>query len=196
MGNTKLTISIMLKLLLVLCSFGYSIHVYAQMPLEPEASSVSRHIVEITRDKDMKCIQCHKEAKHSLHGSHGENVLKKRGSEINCTTCHGNIGPDHRENGSTVTKFHSAQSKTAPHKQHLSQQEILQANEQCVACHTPHDLQKANWTHDVHAKNLTCSNCHQVHAKKAKVLDMDATQKVKMCVDCHADFNPKKEQQE
>jgi cytochrome c-type protein NrfB len=48
----------------------------------------------------------------------------------------------------------------------------------------------------VHAKNLTCSNCHSVHAEKAKVLSFDHKEKIKMCVDCHKDFNDKREEQE
>ncbi len=44
-----------------------------------------------------------------------------------------------------------------------------------------------------HAQNLTCSNCHDVHATEAKVLGLDKKQTIKLCVDCHSDFNQKKE---
>ncbi|MDW3170866.1 cytochrome c3 family protein, partial [Vibrio sp. Y184] len=47
---------------------------------------------------------------------------------------------------------------------------------------------ESNWTHDVHAKNLPCSNCHDVHAAKTKALSYDRKQLIKQCVDCHSQF--------
>ncbi len=85
-----------------------------------------------------------------------------------------------------------------------------------MECHDATSLQQASWTHDVHALNLTCSNCHDVHiaTKKSKRMKTKARIKKKndtgvnvlefeshkdiigMCVDCHADFNQLKDKQE
>lgn len=194
MGNTKLTMAMMLQSLLVLCLLGFSINVLADDGVPSTSVTSERYKVEFTRDKDYKCTQCHKDSKHTLAGSHGQNVVDVLGKPVTCTDCHGNIGPDHRDGGSTVTKFFDAQSQAGTDKQQLSQEMILQANNSCMDCHSSDNLREASWTHDVHAKNLTCSNCHDVHAQDAKVLSYDRKMKIKMCVDCHADFNHKREE--
>jgi cytochrome c-type protein NrfB len=194
MGNTKLTMAIMLQSLLALCLLGFSINVLADDGVPSHSATSERYKVEFTRDKDYKCTQCHKDSQHTLAESHGQNVVDVLGKPANCTDCHGNIGPDHRDGGSTVTKFSAAQSQAGTDKHQLSQEKILQANLACTDCHSPENLREKSWTHDVHAKNLTCSNCHDVHAKAAKVLSFDRKAKIKMCVDCHADFNHKREE--
>lgn len=193
MGNIKLAIVIMLKSLLAFCLYGYSLHAVADASIVQSQNKQARHEVTLIRDKDYKCIQCHKDSKQTLAGSHGENAHKALGREINCTECHNNIGADHREGAPSVVKYSSAQSRVGTDKSHLSPQEIIKANSQCVDCHQPQELRDSSWTHDVHAQNLTCSNCHDVHAKEAKVLGLDRQQQIKMCVDCHSDFNQLKE---
>ncbi|GAL26022.1 cytochrome c-type protein NrfB precursor [Vibrio variabilis] len=151
--------------------------------------------MELIRDKDYKCIQCHKDSKQTLAGSHGENVVEIRGAAPSCTDCHSNIGPDHRDGASTVVKYHAAQSQPGTDKTWLDPEAILKVNSRCTDCHQPQYLREDSWTHDVHAKNLTCTNCHSVHAEKAKVLSYDHKAKIKMCVDCHKDFNEKREEE-
>lgn len=194
MGKIKLAIAIMLKSLLALCLYGYSLHAVAQSQETEVVPSSARHEVSLQRDKDYKCIQCHKDAKQTLWESHGKLVTEDLGRDITCTDCHNNIGPDHREGAPDITKYHSAQSQSGTSKVYLNPDLILKANSQCVDCHQPVDLRESSWTHDVHAKNLTCSNCHDVHASKAKVLGLDRKQTIKLCVDCHSDFNNKKEE--
>ncbi|MCJ2376514.1 cytochrome c nitrite reductase pentaheme subunit [Vibrio sp. ZSDZ34] len=196
MGNIKLTMGMMLQALLLLCLYGFSINAFADETTSETSVESERHKVSLIRDKDYKCVQCHKDSKETLHGSHGDNAFENLGKEVNCTNCHSNIGPDHRDGGSTVIKYHDAQSQPGTNKVLLSQEAILKANSQCTECHQPQYLRKDSWTHDVHAKNLTCSNCHSVHAEKAKVLSFDHKEKIKMCVDCHKDFNDKREEQE
>ncbi|WP_117235159.1 cytochrome c nitrite reductase pentaheme subunit [Vibrio maerlii] len=198
MGNIKLTIVIMLKSLLAFCLYGYSLHAVANEVVATEAANSSaRHEVELIRDKDYKCIQCHKDSQQTIHQTHTVEKLEEVGNPLNCTTCHGNIGPDHREGAPVVTKYAPMQSQQGTQKVHVSQAEILDANGQCMNCHTSENLQQVNWTHDVHAQNLTCSNCHDVHAvKQAKVLSFDRKEKIKMCVDCHSDFNQLKMKEE
>jgi len=194
MGSFKLTIAIMLKLLFAFCLSGYSLHAIADESVIADKSSPARHEVTLIRDRDYKCTQCHKDSKETLSGSHGENAHESLGREVNCTNCHNNIGPDHRDGAPLVTKFSSAQSQPGTDKTLLSQEEILQNNGQCMDCHTNRYLRSKSWTHDVHAQNLTCSNCHTVHASKAKVLSADHKSQIKMCVDCHSDFNQLKEE--
>ncbi|MCG9630847.1 cytochrome c nitrite reductase pentaheme subunit [Vibrio sp. Isolate30] len=194
MGNIKLAIVIMLKSLLAFCLYGYSIHAVAES-VEITPAESNRHEVELIRDKDYKCVQCHKDSKETLLGSHGVDAHNIVGREINCTDCHSNISPDHREGAPEVIKYRSAQSQEGTNKVFLDPQQILQANSGCTDCHKPEYLQEDNWTHDVHAKNLTCSNCHDVHANKSKVLSLDKKQTIKLCVDCHSDFNQKKEEE-
>lgn len=72
--------------------------------------------------------------------------MQKLGKEANCTDCHGNIGPDHRDGASTVTKFSDAQSQAGTGKTHLSTDAILQANNTCMDCHSSENLREASWT--------------------------------------------------
>ncbi|OIQ25576.1 cytochrome c nitrite reductase pentaheme subunit [uncultured Vibrio sp.] len=194
MGNIKLAIAIMLKSLLAFCLYGYSLHAVADTSTLQSEDTTGRHEVTLIRDKDYKCVQCHKDSKETLAGSHGEEAHSILGREVNCTDCHNGIGPDHREGAPEVNKFSSAQSKQGTEKVFLDPELILDANSQCTECHTPSKLQEKSWTHDVHAKNLTCSNCHDVHANKAKVLGIERKETIQMCVDCHSDFNQKEEE--
>lgn len=190
MGNIKLTIVIMLKSLLAFCLYGYSLHAVADTSAMPSEGKSTRHEVTLIRDKDYKCIQCHKDSQNTIHQTHTVEKFAEVGKTLNCTTCHGNIGPDHREGAPVVKKYGPAQSQHGTEKIQLSQKQILDANGNCMNCHVPENLREGSWTHDVHAKNLTCSNCHDVHgAKKSGVLSMERKETIQLCVDCHSDFN-------
>ncbi len=188
MGNIKLTIETMLKLLFVFAIYGFTIAAHATSSEPIEGAQAERHQVELIRDRDYKCLQCHKDAKETLNLSHDPQALLSQGKQLNCTNCHSNIGPDHREGAPDVIKFSAAQSKEVHDKVFLDPSMILKANSQCVDCHAPTQLRESHWTHDVHAKNLTCSNCHDVHAAKTKALSYDRKQLIKQCVDCHSEF--------
>lgn len=178
----------MLKLLFVFAIYGFSIAAHATSSEPIEGAQAERHQVELIRDRDYKCLQCHKDAKETLNLSHDPQALLSQGKQLNCTNCHSNIGPDHREGAPDVIKFSAAQSKEVHDKVFLDPSMILKANGQCVDCHAPTQLRESHWTHDVHAKNLTCSNCHDVHAAKTKALSYDRKQLIKQCVDCHSEF--------
>ncbi|MCX2789211.1 cytochrome c nitrite reductase pentaheme subunit [Vibrio sp. Sgm 5] len=188
MGNIKLAIETMLKLLFIFAVYGFSIAAHATSSELVEGAQTERHQVELIRDRDYKCLQCHKDAKDTLNLSHDPQALLSQGKQLNCTNCHSNIGPDHREGASEVIKFSAVQSQAVHDKVFLDPSLILKANSQCVDCHTPLKLRESHWTHDVHAKNLTCSNCHDVHAAKAKALAYDRKELIKQCVDCHSEF--------
>ena len=226
MGNLKLTIVIMLKSLLILCLYGFSLNVAAETSatspsaevtsVTKEAKPVKKKVVRKRRSKDDKCLKCHNAAKVTLHGSHGEKAEEVFGKAITCESCHNKVGTKHRKGAKKVTKYASAQSQSGTKKTLLSKEEVFKANKECVECHEAKSLQEASWTHDVHAMNLTCSNCHDVHiasdeSKKIKskarlkkktdtgvnVLLFDNHKSiVNMCVDCHADFNKMAAKQE
>ncbi|WP_070962796.1 cytochrome c nitrite reductase pentaheme subunit [Vibrio sonorensis] len=189
MGKIKLAIVIMLKIILAFCLYGYSLHVVSDSNISKQREQEDRHVVTPIRDKDYKCTQCHKDAKETLLQSHGEGSQKILQRELTCTECHNNIGPDHREGAPQVIKYSSAQSEHGSNKTFLTPEEVLKANQLCTDCHQPQYLQEDSWTHDVHADNLTCSNCHDVHGNKGKVLSLDHKEKIQLCVDCHSDFN-------
>ncbi len=188
MDNLKLTMATMLKTVLMLCLCGFSLQTLAE---SDPADFGKQHEVMPQRNPDYKCIQCHKDAQETLRQSHGEGVIDVVGRNITCTDCHGDIGPEHRVTADKVTTYDSAQSQPSESKQHLSPSEILNANRYCTDCHQSQDLQEQHWTHDVHAQNLTCSNCHAVHGHQQGVLGTERKQLAEMCVDCHADFSHK-----
>ncbi|MDG2898609.1 cytochrome c nitrite reductase pentaheme subunit, partial [Vibrio parahaemolyticus] len=104
MGNIKLTIETMLKLLFVFAIYGFSIAAHATSSEPIEGAQAERHQVELIRDRDYKCLQCHKDAKETLNLSHDSQALLSQGKQLNCTNCHSNIGPDHREGAPHVIK--------------------------------------------------------------------------------------------
>ena len=192
MANIKLTIAIMLKSLLILCLYGFSINVYSETASDTAKLEPERKKLVISR-KDKQCIKCHKKSYDSLHGSHGYNAVDELGKQVKCADCHNKISSRHRNGAPKVTKYFEAQSQVGTNKRVLSQAEILAANKECTDCHKPDELRENYWTHDVHAKNLTCTNCHNVHASNAKVLGFDHKQIVQLCVDCHSDFSDVKQ---
>lgn len=207
MANSKLTIAIMLKSLLILCLYGFSVNhaTAASKSNTSEAQSAKKPVSLKLSRNDKKCLQCHKKADKSLHVTHGQAAADILGKPVGCIDCHNKIGPQHKRKSDKVTKFASAQSQPGTKKKLLSHDEVLKANKECIDCHEPKQLQKASWTHDVHALNLTCSNCHDVHltskGKQQKlvrkrrpkdpgvnVLQFDDHKTlVKMCVNCHSD---------
>lgn len=83
MGNIKLAIVIMLKSILAFSFYGYSFSAIADTSVATEATDSSRFQVELIRDRDYKCVQCHKDSKETLSGSHGEDAHKILGREVN-----------------------------------------------------------------------------------------------------------------
>ncbi|MCK5819816.1 MAG: cytochrome c nitrite reductase pentaheme subunit [Psychromonas sp.] len=204
MGNIKLAIRTAINLLFFSCLYGFSLTVSADVPTisVPTAEQVDangKYIVHKIRDKDYACVQCHQESKKTLHGTHSLEKMKKIDATLQCVSCHESISPDHRNNAPEVIKYSAAQFRLGTDKQQLDHQQILQANEKCSSCHTPERLRENSWTHDVHAKNLTCSSCHSVHAdgKKEGIQSLERKDQIQLCVTCHKDFNAttdKKEQ--
>ncbi len=199
MDNAKLAVTTLINALLILCIYGFSSTVSAETssPNKAEQNS-TRHVVTYNRDSDYKCTQCHKDAKQTLSGTHGEKAAEKLGKELKCVQCHDSISAEHRENSPKVTKYSAAQSKAGKNKHQLNFDSILDSTANCNECHTPERLREKNWTHDVHAKNATCSNCHVVHAdgEKQGIQAKPKKLQIEFCVECHQDFNSTDDQGE
>lgn len=191
MDNIKLAFTAVINTLLIFCITGFLSTVSAETPPTKALQVDTRHVVTYNRDSDYKCTQCHQESKKALFGTHGEKATEKLGKELKCVQCHDTISADHRENSPTVTKFFAAQSKAGTKKHQLNFESILSSTANCNECHTSEKLREKNWTHDVHAKNATCSNCHTVHADGTKqgIQAKPKKQQIEFCVECHQDFN-------
>jgi len=192
MDNVKLTMMTIINSLLIICIYGFSSSALAETsPTSNVDQNSTRHVVTYNLDSDYKCTQCHQDAKPALQGTHGALVTEALGKEVKCVQCHDSVSAAHRENSPQVTKYSPAQSKIASGKHQLSVDAILQSTANCTSCHTPEKLQEQNWTHDVHAKNATCSNCHVVHAdgEKVGIQAQPKKQQIEVCVTCHQDFN-------
>lgn len=219
MSNRRLTIAIIMKSLLILCLYGFSfnnaIAADGASASKAETATATKAVKKVKkstrkrRDKDAKCLKCHNSARVTQHETHGQAATDILGKPVTCESCHNKVGTKHRNGAKKVTKYSSAQSQPGTKKKLLTQDEVFKANKECVECHDGKSLQKASWTHDVHALNLTCSNCHDIHvatpeSKKIKnkarlkkkndtgvnILQFDNHKEiVGMCVDCHSDFN-------
>ncbi|MEI6897403.1 MAG: cytochrome c3 family protein [Psychromonas sp.] len=199
MDNVKSAITTIINALLILCLYGFSSTVSAETsPQNTAQQNNTRHVVTYNRDSDYKCTQCHKDSKQALLGTHGDDVMQQSGGEIKCVQCHGQISAQHRENAPLVSKYFAAQSKPAQDKHLLNVDAILNSTASCNECHSPEKLREKNWTHDVHAKNVTCSNCHLVHAdgEKQGIQAKPKQQQIEFCVTCHQGFNTTDEQGE
>lgn len=192
MDNVKLAITTIINSLLIIGIYGFSSVALAEAPPTNKVEQNStRHVVTFNRDSDYKCTQCHKDSKETLAGTHGKKVIEALGKEVKCVQCHDSISAQHRDNSPKVTKYFSAQSKAAQDKHQLNVENILDSTANCNSCHTPEKLREQNWTHDVHAKNATCSNCHSVHAEgEGKgIQSKSETDQKEYCVTCHQAFN-------
>ncbi|PKH02810.1 cytochrome C [Psychromonas sp. MB-3u-54] len=130
--------------------------------------------------ENRRCIRCHQV----------ERKLKKipavtvqgaaHGSEKfydNCTACHGDKGKHPKQDVSVIS--FAAHSPTP----------LAQQNGQCLKCHTPVELRKAEWTHDVHYKKINCASCHKLHDAVDPIINIERKSRIKLCVDCHHSIN-------
>ncbi|PSW17595.1 cytochrome c nitrite reductase pentaheme subunit [Photobacterium sanctipauli] len=195
MGNYKVALNSMVTLFVAMCIWGFSINVAADsQSTEATAanSSVSqsesgRHVVDFIRDRDYACTQCHKDEKDMLKGAHSEALHPETSRSVTCVDCHSNIGKNHRVDGSVVTKFAPSQSVAGSEKPASDVAWITKQNESCMNCHEPKLLSEADWTHDVHALDLSCASCHNIHPETDPMKAIERKPRIKLCVDCHSD---------
>lgn len=150
-------------------------------------SNTKQFEVSFQRDPNYACIQCHKKEENKLLGTHGSVINPKTDRNFTCIDCHTDVTEKHRDGAKDVVKFNHAQTAMGTQIPSSSINAIAKQNEQCENCHQPEDLRKANWTHDVHARDLTCSSCHDIHPKQDPMKGILQQDKIQLCVDCHSD---------
>ena len=125
--------------------------------------------------ENKRCIRCHQIAR-KIEDIPAIKMLGQHASVDfydNCTACHGIKASHPKQNGVIIDL--SQHSNTPLEKQ----------NGQCLQCHNPLQLRQAEWTHDVHYKNINCSSCHQLHQTIDPIKDIPTKQRIQLCVDCH-----------
>ncbi|MGF1714430.1 cytochrome c nitrite reductase pentaheme subunit [Photobacterium chitinilyticum] len=200
MGNYKVAMNTVITFFVAICIFGFSMNVAADSKAEGATTAnpsvisqeSGQHVVEFIRDRDYACTQCHKDEKDTLKGAHGDVIHAQTNRDLTCTDCHSKVGKDHRDGAPQVTKFAAAQTVAGTEKPAADPVWIAKQNETCVNCHEPKDLREVNWTHDVHALDLSCASCHTIHPEKDPMKGIERKSKIKMCVDCHSDQKKEK----
>lgn len=136
---------------------------------------------------DAKCTACHDEADDAgaaanlLHPSvlsigktkHG---VTADGRTPTCTSCHGDsekhLGYKGSDKPPKPDRWFSKKSNIP----------AIERNQSCLSCHQ--GGKHLNWQASLHAnRDVACTSCHQVHAKRDKVRDK-ATQ-AEVCFTCH-----------
>ncbi|PKF49037.1 cytochrome c nitrite reductase pentaheme subunit [Enterovibrio nigricans] len=190
MSNIKVNLSWLATLFTVLCLWGISLHVASESK-DSTVDSVStpalQHEVTFQRNPDYACVQCHKDEENKLAGAHNDVINPNNNRSVTCVDCHTSITPSHRDGATDVVKFDHSQSVSGTTLAASSVEWITKQNEACETCHEPTQLQEANWTHDVHARDLTCSSCHTVHPATDPMKGLTSKAAIETCVDCHTD---------
>jgi len=128
--------------------------------------------------ENTRCMRCHKVERKlkkiaavKMQGAHASE--KYLG---NCTACHGDKGQHPKDDFSIISFSDHTQTP------------LTLQNGQCISCHTPAQLREADWTHDVHYKNINCAACHKLHDAVDPVINIERKTRIKLCVDCHVSF--------
>ncbi|MFC1234233.1 multiheme c-type cytochrome [Vibrio sp. F74] len=125
--------------------------------------------------ENKRCIRCHQKRRLikdisaiSTVGSHTSETFLN-----NCTACHG-IKEKHPKKDNSIISF----------SEHSSMANFDQ-NQQCMNCHSIENLRDAEWTHDVHVKPVSCASCHNIHNDIDPMKNIEHTERILMCIDCH-----------
>jgi DmsE family decaheme c-type cytochrome len=128
--------------------------------------------------KDAACIGCHgptspKPTMAFYQTRHGNKADPRTPG---CENCHGPSTTHIKDPASAPDVVFGAKSK------HKSSANARSAS--CLACHESKVLPQANWAGSQHqSRDVTCSDCHNIHAPDQKVLSK-ATQ-AQVCFTCH-----------
>ncbi|WP_027275709.1 cytochrome c nitrite reductase pentaheme subunit [Leminorella grimontii] len=161
--------------LLMLASMLAATAMPASAASQQDAAASSGYQVELQRNRDYACTQCHKENKDGMHGAHAKATNPNTGTPVTCTNCHGTISPAHRDGAADAMRFNK---DTFP---------VDKQNQVCMTCHQPEKLRAALWAHDVHILKTSCASCHQLHPAVDPVKGLDKKGQIKLCVDCHSE---------
>ena len=132
---------------------------------------------------DAKCTQCHDEgdAPKILHLGKTRHGTVADGRTPSCNNCHGDSA-DHIKGGASGAARRPVPDVVFKAKGGLAAEGQSTA---CMACHKS-DSSRSHWAGSMHeSRDVTCANCHTVHAPKDKVL-AKATQ-FEVCFACHKD---------
>lgn len=162
-------------------------------------------------DPAKRCVMCHKKESAKMQGVHSQALNPHDNTKVNCTHCHTAIDAEanaHPKNRSNITMYrplfplhHQAQkatnvlvddeetgavtvTETVPEPTIMER--ALSQGQNCMNCHTPEVLRERFWPHDVHATQLSCTDCHQLHTPVDPIIALNTDQKVALCVSCHA----------
>lgn len=122
---------------------------------------------------DAVCTRCHDESEskpilaiyQTRHGVKGDSRTP------DCQSCHG-VSDNHLKNKSTPPDVTFGKNKSEAHAQ----------GEACLTCHKGE--KRTHWNGSEHQNNdVTCSNCHTVHAAADKVLARKTQPEI--CYACH-----------
>jgi len=122
------------------------------------------------------CATCHEaEASKFATNPHSKMAAEHGKAGVTCEGCHG-AGREHVEGGGDKTKiFNPATAKPKD------------VDKKCLECHAG---QHANFDRSTHGKaNVSCIDCHTIHAGEAKDHLLKATQPT-LCYQCHSDVKP------
>ncbi len=132
------------------------------------------------------CQTCHK-AGDAMLGIHGGKHYGPTNLVAGCADCHG-TGKDselHERDASDVVRFRGF--VLSPEHLNIEGSPVELQNTACLTCHPGTDLRVAHWTHDPHAKTLSCASCHRLHPRDDPMRGLSRLSTIKLCVDCHAE---------
>lgn len=155
------------------------------------------------------CVMCHKKEPAKMLGPHAQAINPHDNTAVNCTNCHQPVDPNeavHPKNRSNITMYRplfpsilEQQNKTSDEPSDDSEPaeltDAVTQNGLCMNCHTPETLRQSFWPHDVHATELSCSDCHKVHPEADPMKGKgNADEKmVPLCLDCHNQMKSNRE---
>lgn len=153
----------------------------AQAPRPRLMTSLEQVPLEVTADAQgyigtEQCMACHEVQARGYDASAHSRIFDARtpAAARGCEACHG-PGRQHLENPGkkgTLRIF----NKIAPRE----------ASQACMTCHSRQE--HANWQGGVHdARNVTCVDCHSIHAPKSEKGHLKGTSLVATCAICHRD---------
>ena len=168
-------------LLALFGAVGFATSAHAALERDPKAK-------DLILKGDAKCTGCHDEADEpspsmlELHPSVLAIGATRHGNQADgrtptCTNCHGDsekhIGYKGKDKPPVPDRtFRKNTTNTAAER-----------NEACLTCHEK-DRKRAHWSGSQHeTADVACASCHNVHAKKDKVL-AKVTQ-AEVCYTCH-----------
>ncbi len=129
---------------------------------------------------DARCTRCHDEADSpkvlavgkTRHGTNAD------GRAPTCTSCHG-------ESDKHTANVADGKERPGPDRTFTkgTKTAVTVRNDACLACHQK-DAKRSHWEGSIHqARDVACTNCHEVHAAHDKVRDKKTQPEV--CFACH-----------